>query len=261
MNFFGDRYLGFVGNAGANFFAIKLVYDIELREMYERGCTLLTTVGVVPMDGRSTHIVPDPSDEVLARKAKTGDSASLALLIERYQKPLNKYVGWCVGNREEDIQDIVQNTLLNMSQGIRRSYDPDKYMYFWPWLKKVALNVIRDWYKRKKKDINGLAAITTQENIHSGSMTTNSGLVTKLPLPKGLEQEEIVTGDNDKEWLRKQLAALPLTKSQVLRLKYENNLTFEQIALRLEIPLSTVKTRFYEAKSILIANVEQQRGR
>lgn len=53
------------------------------------------------------------------------------------------------------------------------------------------------------------------------------------------------------EWLWDEVAALPDEQAQVLRLHYSQDLSYQQVAAALGVPVSTIRGRLYEARRAL----------
>ncbi|MBN2138993.1 MAG: sigma-70 family RNA polymerase sigma factor [Sedimentisphaerales bacterium] len=82
----------------------------------------------------------------LVRRARLGDSKSLAALAERFRGRLYAYVYRIVVDRDL-AQDVVQETMLQMLTVIGKLENAER---FWPWLRAIAFNRIRRAYKEGK---------------------------------------------------------------------------------------------------------------
>jgi len=93
--------------------------------------------------------IPDkilaPSDEELARRAKTGDSAALDQLVRRHQPEVTRLL-WRFARRPADLQDLVQDAFLRIVRGLPgwRAEQP-----FIHWLRRLTVNVGRDYCRRE----------------------------------------------------------------------------------------------------------------
>ncbi len=88
-----------------------------------------------------------PSDEDLVRAWIGGDEAAFRALYERYAPQLTRIMRRTV-SREQDIQDIVQQTFLNVHRA-RKDFDLKRR--FRPWIMTIALNVKREHFRRKQR--------------------------------------------------------------------------------------------------------------
>ena len=87
------------------------------------------------MAAPSASTAPDPSDESLAIRAVTGDAASFATLVERYQHRVYRLASRLTS--ETDAADILQETFL---QAFRRLATFRGEARFSTWLYRIATN-------------------------------------------------------------------------------------------------------------------------
>jgi RNA polymerase sigma-70 factor (ECF subfamily) len=163
------------------------------------------------------------SDELLLAAALAGEMEALAELVRRHQQPLANYLDRLVSPDWALAQDLVQETFLRvLRQQSSRGDRPFK-----PWLYLIATNLARDYFK----------SATARREI-----------------PLEAEQETIVaaetSGPDDEVLLREQHAALTGALQSVraeyraaLLLRFYAELSLQDIATALDIPLGTVKSR------------------
>lgn len=80
-----------------------------------------------------------------------------------------------------------------------------------------------------------------------------------LPSEGVLEPEARTAPSGDDEEVRSVLAALPEGQREVLLLRFVDDLSLAEIALALELPLGTVKSRLFAATRALRANPRSER--
>ena len=166
-----------------------------------------------------------PSDSSLAIRLQGGDLQALALLIQRYQAPLLRYVRY-LGATGED-EDIVQETFIKAYQHIQ-SFDPKKK---WSsWLYRLAHN----------------QAISTLRAHHFA-----------LPwddyLDRFVKADPVDHLDRDAtiKQVRTCLASLPPRYREPLALYYLEDKSYTDIMDILRLPLGTVSARINRAKKIM----------
>lgn len=171
------------------------------------------------------------TDEQLICSMRAGDKDSLGTLIERWQRPLYRFV-YRMLPRHEDASDICQETFLRVYDKADRF---DEGSRFSTWMYQIALNLCRDQLRRKKRWSLIMAAPTERED--------------------GVEPTERVAGDDDPALtasvneqaaaLERAMGRIPKDQREVLILKEYQGLKFKQIAEILGCPESTVKSRMY----------------
>lgn len=168
---------------------------------------------------RLTHT----SDTSLAIQLKSGDLKALGLLIDRYQKPLLRYVGY-LGVSDQD-EDIVQDTFIKMYQNIR-SYNEVKK--FSSWLYRIAHNT-------------AISALRTSKFV--------------LPWEDYLDNFiKIDPVDNfDMEMRKNQIKScldqLPISLRIPLALHFLEDKSYIEIMDILRLPMGTVSARINRAKN------------
>ena len=157
--------------------------------------------------------------EIVARVLK-GDRQAYALLVDEYKSPIYNLAYRMTGNLE-DAEDLTQETFIRAYQYLWR-YDTSKK--FFTWLYTLALNLIRNHFKKNKY------------NKSSEELSANL-LADKNPSP---ETELIETQEISVYLLR-----LEDESRALLIMKFHQGLTFEEIAQITGKSLSAVKMRIY----------------
>ena len=157
--------------------------------------------------------------EIVARVLK-GDKQAYALLVDEYKSPIYNLAYRMTGNIE-DADDLTQETFIRAYQYLWR-YDTSKK--FFTWLYTLALNLIRNHFKKNKY------------NKSSEELSANL-LADKNPSP---ETELIETQEISVYLLR-----LEDESRALLIMKFHQGLTFEEIAQITGKSISAVKMRIY----------------
>ena len=157
--------------------------------------------------------------EIVARVLK-GDRQSYALLVDEYKSPIYNLAYRMTGN-SEDADDLTQETFIHAYQYLWR-YDTSKK--FFTWLYTLALNLIRNHFKKNKY------------NKSSEELSAHL-LADKNPSP---ETELIET-----QQISVYLLLLEDESRALLIMKFHQGLTFEEIAQITGKSLSAVKMSIY----------------
>ena len=157
--------------------------------------------------------------EIVARVLK-GDRQAYALLVEEYKSPIYNLAYRMTGN-SEDADDLTQETFIRAYQYLWR-YDTRRK--FFTWLYTLALNLIRNHFKKNKYN-------KSSEELSAHLLSD------KNPSP---ETELIETQEISVYLLR-----LEYESRALLIMKYQQGLTFEEIAQITGKSLSAVKMSIY----------------
>lgn len=162
--------------------------------------------------------------KVLARlveKAQAGDSNAFAeLYVATYNQQYRYSLKYL---RDEQLaQDALQETFVQALKNIRRLKNPELFI---AWLNRINFRVCYDMKKARHDDRYDEYSETHLENAHA---------------EEGRPEEEVVEIDSRK-YIMKQVMNLPMTESQVIMMKYYQNMTNDEIADAMNISRSTVK--------------------
>jgi RNA polymerase sigma-70 factor, ECF subfamily len=185
------------------------------------------TTGAGPEDGDAAPVM-DPRMSAMVRSAAAGDRAAFEALINRYQGEIFRMVYYRILSRM-DAEDITQDVFVKAFRGVGSIREPGMFK---PWLYRIALNAINDFFRKKR-----LRSIFT---LFSGEK--EEGLASEDDhAPVHLERKEF--------WGRfdKFLARLSAGEKEVFRLKYLDELNIREISEALGKNESTVKTHLYRA--------------
>lgn len=173
----------------------------------------------------------DKTDEEIAAKVQSGDLESFSFLVERYEKKLKRYARKFLAN-PEDINDIAQEIFIKAYVNIK-SFDIEKK--FSPWIYRIAHNELVNLLKKKEK--NPLPFFDAD---------------TLFPHPISKEETDRKTqSDEIKKVLDKCLNKIPSKYREPLLLFYMEELSYNEIAEVMRVPISTVGVRLKRGKRML----------
>ena len=130
---------------------------------------------------------------------------------------------------EEDAEDILQETLISASQSLPTYAGQASFS---TWLFAVAKHEISDFYRKKK---------------------IKTLLFSRLPFLEGLADqalgpEQVMLRREFEGQVKRTLACLGEGYQEILRLKYYQGLTVEQIAQKLNESYKTIESRLFRAR-------------
>lgn len=167
-------------------------------------------------------------DAQLVSRLKKGERDAFSRLVEKYQQDIYKLAYFKLWNQVE-AEDAAQEAFVRSLASIGSLRDGKKYFGF---LKTITLNCCNDMITRKIRESDPLPEHETKEAQPINAFNPGS------PEEITKEKEIIVQ-------VRKALDRLPEKEKEILILKHYQDLTFQEIAVRLSIPENTAKTTFY----------------
>lgn len=172
------------------------------------------------------------ADEALVKLCLEGDCTAFAEIVNRYQKQIFT-LAYRLTNQVEDAQDLAQEAFLKIYQVLDK-YDTSRP--FFPWMYKVATNVCYTALRKKP-----------QEEIPLDKVIEFAPTV-----PQAATQPEDYTEVKETQRLVQQaLAQLPEKYKVPMVLRYLEDMTYQQIADVMEVPITTIETRLFRGRSLL----------
>lgn len=182
----------------------------------------------------------ETSDELLLKQFKEGDPLAFRELVARYTAPLYNLTYRFLRDPME-AENVTQETFLRLVSALERVRldAPLK-----PYLFRIATNLCRDWARKKRP-----ALFSDWEHPNDSAEET---LTEDAPaLWEHLENAELAARVNTA------LNDLPAPYHAALVLRYVEDLSYEEIAQALNLPLNTVRTHLRRAKQKLRARLEE----
>lgn len=157
------------------------------------------------------------TDEELALEYMEGNNRAFDILLNRTQTGIFSYIVFIVRNREV-ADDIFQDTSLKAIQKLQmRKYSPTGK--FNAWMIRIAHNAIMDYYRRQKAkhliDAEG-------DDLLIAQMSDKQILETS--------REDLLANAQVMDDVRNMIDYLPEVQSEIVKMRYYQNLSFKEIS-------------------------------
>jgi RNA polymerase sigma factor (sigma-70 family) len=179
---------------------------------------------------------PSLTDAELVAQHLAGDPRAFAELVKRYTNAIYNVTYRFTQNTAE-AENLTQETFLRAWHALPRL---DVARPLKPYLLKIAVNLCRDWAEQTHVQMVGLDA--DDESLVADDAQD--------PL-QNLSDQEL------RERVRAKLELLPPLYRTVITLRYSEDMTYEEMATTLDLPLNTVRTQLHRAKARLRELLEQ----
>ena len=168
------------------------------------------------------------AESELARRAANSDQAAFAEIVRLHQQAVYNVAYRMLGNAH-DAEDATQDAFIRAYQFFDR-FDVDRPLA--PWLKRIAVNICLNRLNAEKPA---------------------SSLDDNLPPPKDPHPgPEAQTATRQRqEQIRAEIIRLSARYRAVIELRHFQELSYDEIANALKIPLSTVKSDLFRARKML----------
>lgn len=173
----------------------------------------------------------DLTDEQLVLVVQEGNHEAYRLLVERHKNYVYTLILRMIGQRET-AEDLAQDVFLRMYRSISAFRGESK---FTTWLYRLTVNRVTD-YRRSQSRRPVFALMDKLKNWLSDRTE---------------EPEYLAVKHEEQQLMQKLLSELPDKYRIILYLFHYKQLTYQEIAQVVELPIKTVETRLYRGKALL----------
>lgn len=170
------------------------------------------------------------NENELIELAQKGDQLAYGELIRLHHRTVEKFAFQC-GVRVHDIPDVTQEVFVKLYRFLHQ-FQKER---FTTWLYKITLNATRDYYRKETKEV--------QKEVKLQAYSPND-YITKSA------EEKVLAFEEDRV-LHEAIQLLDEKYRIPIILFYFHDMSYEQMAEVLNIPMSTVKIRLLRAKAQL----------
>ena len=183
-----------------------------------------------------TNVVPsavEQDDLVLVAASKNGDQEAFAQLVQRYQRLVFNLV-YRMLQQYEEATEITQETFLAAWQGLPTFRGDARFP---TWLYRIAYNCSLKQLEQRKRDRALQVALEAERTLGNAND----------------EQRENAELDarNRQLLVQEHLSHLPAKYRIVLILRHLQDMTYEEMAEILTMPIGTIKTHLFRARNLL----------
>lgn len=183
----------------------------------------------------------------LVELARKGDQRAFSELMARYKDTINYMILKMVHNRD-DAEDLTIEAFGKAFMHLEK-YTPD--FAFSTWLFKIAVNNAIDHIRKKR-----LKTLSIDDEQDEDTRRAFVNIRTSLPNP-----EERIIKDQRAGILRTILDDLNPKYKTLIELRYFDELSYEEIADKMQMPLGTVKAQLFRARNLLYEILEDRKNK
>jgi RNA polymerase sigma-70 factor, ECF subfamily len=183
-------------------------------------------------------------DAQLVTRAQEGDRAAFGALVERYQERVLNLCYRRLNDRDLAL-DATQDAFLKAYRGLARFRAESR---FYTWLFRIAVNEATSTHRRRARR-------------RAGSLNAEGSEGERVPEPEADgsydPQAEATRGD-ERSVLMEAISELEEDQARVVILRDVDQLSYQEVAEVLEIPLGSVKSRLHRARGALKTRLLQR---
>jgi RNA polymerase sigma-70 factor (ECF subfamily) len=185
-------------------------------------------------------------DLELVHLAQQGDQAAFAELMGKYRDSIYFMVNKMVRNTD-DAEDLTIEAFGKAFMRINQ-YSPD--YAFSTWLFKIASNNCIDFIRKKRIKVT---------SMDSGISTSDGSIMYVEAESQTLDPSEHMMQKQKVNAMREVVSKLKPRYRELIELRYFEELSYEEIANELDLPLGTVKAQLFRARDFLSNMMENKK--
>lgn len=175
---------------------------------------------------------------LIDKAIKDKDQQAFAFLMDRYRKPVYHMILKMVRN-VDDAEDL---TIEAFAKAFKNLHRFKKDYTFSTWLFRIATNNSIDFIRKKRLQTMSL----------DSSYKDDAGEPVSIDVEdKNLNPQEEAIKSQKIELIQMFVTKLPAKYQRLVRLRYFQELSYDEIARELEAPLGTVKAQLHRARELL----------
>lgn len=179
--------------------------------------------------------MPGDGDAALVRRSLEGDTAAFGVLVERYRRPVFTLALRMLGDRAR-AEDLAQDAFVK-AYGSLRQYDLSRS--FRTWVLTIASRLCLDALRRGR----WCGGLLSDLGTHGGD-----GPVDPAAGPEGLA----VASDHSRR-VREAVGSLPERQRMAVVLRHLMDMSYQEVAEAMGVPVGTAKTLAYQGRRALEA--------
>jgi RNA polymerase sigma factor (sigma-70 family) len=170
----------------------------------------------------------------VALGARTGEGSEFVRLLDPHLAGAYRLAGYLLGDAAE-AEDAIQEALEKAWLAWPKLRDPDR---FGAWFDRIVANVCKDRLRGRR----GIRPVELNEAADAAPQTD--------PFRAALARDQV----------GRLVRKLPPDQQLVVALRFWRDLTLDEVADRLDVPLGTVKSRLHYAMRTLRRELDRQPG-
>lgn len=184
-------------------------------------------------------------DIEVINKCLSGDTEAFGFIQKKYIGLVTSLIRRMI-KVEEDVQDLVQETFIKAYNALA-SYQTT--YSFSAWLYRIASNNCIDFHRKKRVHI-----ISLNQKFNDSDEEEEIEIEDQSYMP-----DIGVINEDKRQAIIQAMSALPENYRQIIQLRHEEDLDYNEIAEKLNIPLGTVKAHLFRARRLMYDELKNKK--
>jgi RNA polymerase sigma-70 factor (ECF subfamily) len=174
-------------------------------------------------------------DQALVERAQTGDKQAFEQLVGKYQRKLGRLLSRFVYDHAE-VEDLTQETFIKAYRALPTFRGESA---FYTWLYRIGINTAKNHLLAKDRR----APTSTEFDADEAESCENAEYLHDVNTPERLLQSKQIG-----QVVNAAMEALPKELRQAIVLREIEGLSYEEIAVEMNCPIGTVRSRIFRAR-------------
>jgi RNA polymerase sigma-70 factor (ECF subfamily) len=187
---------------------------------------------------------PDLTDQQLVARVQKGDKKAFDLLVLKYQHKIMSLISRYLRNSDE-VQDVAQEAFIKAYRALP-NFRGDSAFY--TWMYRIAINTAKNYLVARQRRPPSVDVDIDDAEHFDGDFDL-----------KDIENpENILFGGELKQVVDHAIQSLPDELRTAVSLREFEGLSYEDIAIAMDCPVGTVRSRIFRAREAIDKQVKAQ---
>lgn len=219
--------------------AVVDALDFELQDPSKTDTSFLGRHGAATQS--SDKVEQNNVDWEIVQRVRRGETEAFDLLVLKYQHRLTRFISGYVGDSTEAL-DLAQETFIKAYRALPRFRGESG---FYTWLYRIAVNTSKNYVVHRKRASLRVAGVTSE----------HARFEQELEPVDNATPENHLLAEQIRQTVSNALEGLPSDLKTAITLRELEGLSYEEIALAMQCPIGTVRSRIFRAREQINAQL------
>ena len=176
-------------------------------------------------------------DQALVERVQRGDKTAFDILVRKYQHKIVNLISRYVRDHSE-VQDVAQEAFIKAYRALPRFRGDSA---FYTWMYRIAINTAKNYLVARGRRLPGTDIDAQEAEQYEGS----------VGLREYATPENMLLRDEVETTIFSAVDQLPEDLRTAITLREIEGMSYEEIALAMECPIGTVRSRIFRAREAI----------
>lgn len=181
-------------------------------------------------------------DQALVERVQRGEKRAFDLLVSKYQRRIFRLLSRLIRDPAE-VEDVAQEAFIKAYRALP-NFRGDSAFY--TWLYRIAINTAKNWLVAQGRR----APTSTESEIEDAENFESAGGLREVATP-----ESVLASRQIGEAVNRAIERLPDDLRTAIVLREIEGLSYEEIAVSMNCPIGTVRSRIFRAREAIAAEL------